>query len=33
MLTNDLLAPYLLKELMDCDQSCKDIAVNNYMYL
>ena len=32
MFSNDLLAPYLLKELMDCDQTCKDIAIamNNY---
>ena len=26
MLKNDLLAPYLLKERMDCDQTRKDIA-------
>ena len=28
MLVNDLLAPYLLKEWIDCDQTCKDIAFN-----
>ena len=30
MLKNDLLAPCLLKEWMDCDQTCKDIALNNH---
>ena len=30
MLKNDLLAPYLLKKCLDCDQTCKDIAFNNY---
>ena len=25
MLKNDLLTPYLLKQEMDCDETCKDI--------
>ena len=27
MFKTDLLAPYLLKEWMNCDQNCNDIAL------
>ena len=30
MLKNNSLTPYLLKEEMDCDETCKDTAFNNW---